>query len=79
MNGLSDPIPAPGLGFFVDEFVADRDSVGRRHRLTYSNSRLDRMARLLRDWEGRLDSLPFEDLDPAGKIDDALMRNQLRK
>lgn len=68
-----------GLAFTIDEFTADRESVCRRYRLSYAPSRLDRMARLIRGWQERLQSLTFEGLGPAGKIDFALMRNHLEK
>lgn len=63
-----------GLVALIDEFVADRDAVSRRYRLT---ARHARMTRLIETWQGRLDAISPENLGPAGKIDHALLRNHL--
>ncbi|RZM31654.1 MAG: hypothetical protein EOP67_31850, partial [Sphingomonas sp.] len=65
-----------GLGPLIDEFVADRDAVGRRYRLSRSRARRERMTRLLEDWQRRVDALP-SDLPRAAGFDRILLQNHL--
>jgi len=67
----------PGLCFLVDEFAADHQAVTRRYKLSLSPARFERMARLLREWKGRLADLSFDELGPAGKVDYVLFQKHL--
>lgn len=68
-----------GLGPLIEEFVADRDAVERRYRLSRSAARLRRMEGLLREWQDRLSALPPDGLSDAARIDRVLFENHLRK
>jgi len=79
MGTSSRFLPEPGLSLLIDEFAADLAVLGRRYRLTRSERRIERIGRLLHDWRSRVDLLPFEELDRAGKIDYVLFKNHLAK
>src|SRR5438128_1004321 len=68
-----------GLCPLIDRFVADRDALGRRYRLSHSEARRARMARLVRDWEEEIRALPFDSLSSEAKIDRALFLNHLTR
>lgn len=73
------PEPAPVLPALISEYVADQETLERLHDIDGSKTRHERLVRLDRDWEKRLDALDFAKLGFDDKIDAALFRNHLRK
>lgn len=67
----------PGLGDFLRVYQADRSYVRRFHDLPWCEERAERMARLNREYQARLDALNFESLGVAGRIDWLLFRAHL--
>jgi hypothetical protein len=64
----------PGL---IRRFEADRQGVQRFYELPWSSARAERLERLLTDWRATLGAVSFDSLDPEGRIDYLLLRNEL--
>ena len=62
---------------FIRLYGVDYGSVGRFYELPWSDTRLDRMAKLIAEWQERLQTVDFDKLDQQGRIDWLLLRNKL--
>jgi uncharacterized protein (DUF885 family) len=62
---------------FIRLCETDRNSVGRFYDLPWSDARRERMEKLTRDWQERLQAVDFDKLDQAGRVDWLLLRNKL--
>ena len=69
--------PATDMAEFIRLYETDRSSVGRFYELPWSPVRFERMERLIRDWQTRLEQVDFDQLDAQGRIDYFLLRNKL--
>jgi uncharacterized protein (DUF885 family) len=59
-------------------YTTDREEVARFYDLAWSESRLDRLERLTRDWQARVSALPWASLDLPSRVDALLLRDALR-
>lgn len=75
-SGLATP-PAD-MEAVIEEYEADFRGVSRFYDLTWSATRLDRLDRLQRDWQGRLSGIEFDPLDQPGRVDWILLRAKLK-
>ena len=85
--GTNPPVPgaAPGapalapaeMPALVKDFAADERSVRSFFAIDVSDSRLERLDELAKQWRGRLDAVDFDALDQDGRIDWLLLGNHL--
>lgn len=62
---------------WIEEYTADRECLLRKYPLESTPLHRDRMTRLYRSWQARLDPVDEATLDPAGRADLRLFRNRL--
>ena len=68
---------ATDMAEFIRLYETDRNSVGRFYELPWSDTRRERMEKLTRDWQERLQAVDFDKLDQPGRVDWILLRNKL--
>ncbi|MCC7153899.1 MAG: DUF885 family protein [Bryobacterales bacterium] len=64
---------------WIEQYTADRGSLGRFYSIENSPNREERLHQLNRDWLSRLESAGFEKLSDPGKIDYLLFANHLQR
>ena len=69
---------ASELRELVERFTADRDALRRFYSVPGSSLQLQRLGAFLEAWLARLDTVPYEPLSAAGRIDWLLLRGHLR-
>jgi len=62
------------LGDLVTAFTSERGSVDRFYDLPWSEARFERLERLHREWQQRVDATAFDSLNQDGRIDHILLR-----
>lgn len=72
-------LPDPGLNHLVSEFTADWETIARRYRLSLSSTQIGRQQKLVEDWKGRLEGIPFDQLSQEAKVDLVLLINHLQE
>lgn len=72
-------LPDPGLNHLVSEFTADWETIARRYRLSLSSTQIGRQQKLVEDWKGRLEGIPFDQLSQEAKVDFVLLNNHLQE
>src|SRR5687767_6239481 len=72
----ADPSVSP-MRSVIDRYAADRTSIGRHDTVEISPAFRERMRRFYEQQRGALESVNFDGLDPAGKVDYLLLRNDL--
>jgi hypothetical protein len=63
----------------VERYTADRDALGRRYAVPYSAEQRDRLRTYYREWQSRIQSIPYDKLEVEGRIDWHLLDTQLRR
>jgi len=63
---------------FVDRYREDRQALGRRWAVPYSETRRERFRGFYEGWTDQLGSLVYEGLGLEGQVDYQLLRNDLR-
>ncbi|MCS6952753.1 MAG: DUF885 family protein [Bryobacterales bacterium] len=63
----------------IERFAADRGSLLRTYNLEGSPARTTRLRGFYRDWLGRLERIPFENLSRDGQVDYVLLRLYLER
>jgi uncharacterized protein (DUF885 family) len=78
-------VPAPAraqteseLRDVVTRFTLDREALGRRWGLDYSEARRERLRDFHREWQARLAEVDFDALGLEGRIDHVLLGTELR-
>jgi hypothetical protein len=71
------PAAVSELRDLVDRYMLDRAALMRRHPVEISPARFARLRQHYEDWDRRLTSIPFERLEPEGRIDHVLLRSRL--
>jgi len=73
----SGPSESAKLRALIRQFDADERSVSSFYDLPWSETRWQRLERLYKDWQKRFSVVDFEALDPSGRVDYLLLRNDL--
>lgn len=63
----------------VREFEADDEGVNRFYDLPWSAARFDRLEKLYKGWQARLEKVDFEKLNPGGRVDYLLLRDAVQQ
>jgi len=69
--------PAADMAELIRLYGIDYGSVSRFYELPWSEIRLDRMEKVITEWQERLNAVNFDALDQQGRIDWLLLRNKL--
>src|SRR5215217_838254 len=74
--GDADP-SVSAMRSVIDRYVTDRSSLGRFYNLDLSPAYRERMARFYEQRTRDLEAVDFDALDPSGKVDYLLLRNDV--
>ncbi len=72
------PAEIPSMEEVIQRYAEDASDVSRFYNTYWSETRLDRLAKLYADSQTSLKKLDFDDLDQSGKVDYILLRNKIR-
>ncbi len=61
----------------IRHYVADQSTVARAYDMAWSRARFERLEKLYQDWQQRLPSLDFKELNQQGRLDYILLRNEI--